>query len=294
MTYRHGTTRKRLPAWLRRPLARPGEYGAVEGMLGELRLSTVCQEAKCPNRGECYSSGTATFLIAGDACTRGCRFCAVETRVPAPLDRGEPARVAEAVARLGLEHAVVTMVTRDDLADGASAHVAATIAAIRAAMPETAVEVLVSDFAGGMVAVDTVVDAAPDVFNHNLETVPRLYAEVRPGADYQRSLDVLAHAKRRAPQLPTKSGLMLGLGETRDEVLAVMRDLRDIGCDLLTLGQYLRPSQKHLPVAAFIEPDEFAALGREGRRMGFSGVASAPFVRSSYHAAELMAPADER
>lgn len=287
MTYEHGSGAKRLPAWLRRPLARGGEYHAVEGLLDELQLSTVCREAKCPNRGECYASGTATFLIAGDACTRGCRFCAVDTRAPLPLDPEEPARVAEAVARLGLRHAVVTMVTRDDQSDGASGHVVATIEAIRAAAPGVAVEVLVSDFGGDRAAVDRVADARPDVFNHNLETVPRLYAEVRPGADYRRSLQVLERAKQRVPGMPTKSGLMLGLGETRDEVLAVMRDLREVGCDLLTLGQYLRPSARHLPVAEFVEPAEFALLAREGRRMGFAGVASAPFVRSSYHAAEL-------
>ncbi|MRR13053.1 lipoyl synthase, partial [bacterium] len=235
----------------------------------------------------CFSSGTATFLIAGDACTRGCRFCAVDSKVPAPLDPNEPERVAEAVARLGLRHAVVTMVTRDDCADGASGHVAATVGAIRAACPSTAIEVLVSDFAGSDAAVDTVVDSHPDVFNHNLETVPRLYTEVRPGARYERSLGVLARAKARAPEMPTKSGLMLGLGETTEEVLAVMVDLRSVGCDLLTLGQYLRPSPRHLPVAEFIEPAVFAELARTGRRMGFAGVASAPFVRSSYHAGEL-------
>jgi lipoic acid synthetase len=289
VTYEHGSDARRLPAWLRRPLAHAGEYRAVEGLLGELRLATVCQEAKCPNRGECYASGTATFLVAGDVCTRGCRFCAVETRPPAPLDPDEPARVAEAVARLGLRHAVVTMVTRDDLTDGAAAHIVATIGAIRSAAPGVAVEVLVSDFRGSAAAVEVVADARPDVFNHNLETVPRLYAEVRPGADYVRSLSVLARAKERAPEMPTKSGLMLGIGETRDEVLGVMWDLRDVGCDLLTLGQYLRPSAAHLPVAAFIEPAEFASLAREGRQMGFSGVASAPLVRSSYHAAELVA-----
>jgi len=289
VAYEHGGTAKRLPAWLRRPIARGGEYQAVDALLGELQLSTVCREAKCPNRGECFASGTATFLIAGDACTRGCRFCAVETRTPAPLDPDEPSRVAQAVARLGLRHAVVTMVTRDDCPDGASGHVVATIEAIRAVSPDTAVEVLVSDFGGSGEAVDAVVDARPDVFNHNLETVPRLYASVRPGAAYERSLQVLARAKTRVPEMPTKSGLMLGLGESHDEVLAVMRDLREVGCDLLTLGQYLRPSAAHLPVAEFVEPAEFAALAREGRRMGFSGVASAPFVRSSYHAAELAA-----
>lgn len=287
MAYEHGGSAKRLPAWLKRPIAYAGAYEAVEGLIGELRLSTVCQEARCPNRGECYSSGTATFLIAGDACTRGCRFCAVQTRVPRPLDPDEPARVADAVARLGLRHAVVTMVTRDDVSDGAASHVVATIGAIRRVAPGVAVEVLVSDFGGSEQAVDRVADAAPDVFNHNLETVPRLYAEVRPGADYARSLRVLARAKERAPGMPTKSGLMLGLGETRDEVEAVMADLRGAGCDLLTLGQYLRPSAEHLPVARFVEPEEFSGLARSARELGFAGVASAPFVRSSYHAAEL-------
>ena len=287
MTYEHGSSARRLPAWLRRPIAHGGEYVAVEGLLEELHLSTVCREAKCPNRGECYASGTATFLIAGDVCTRGCTFCAVESRSPLPLDGGEPARVAEAVARMGLRHAVITMVTRDDLDDGAAAHVVATIEAVRAASPTTAVEVLVSDFAGEERAIDAVVDARPDVFNHNVETVPRLYPSVRPGADYGRSLGVLARARSRASDMPVKSGMMLGLGETHDEVVDVMRDLREAGCELLTLGQYLRPSARHLPVAAFVEPDEFTALAREARRLGFAGVASAPFVRSSYHAAEL-------
>lgn len=288
MTYEHGAGAGRLPAWLRRPIAHGGEYTVVEGLLDELHLSTVCREAKCPNRGECYASGTATFLIAGDVCTRGCRFCAVESRRPAPLDPDEPARVAEAVARMGLRHAVITMVTRDDRPDGAAGHVAATIAAVRSRTPEVAIEVLVSDFGGDPAAVDTVVDARPDVFNHNVETVPRLYATVRPGADYRRSLGVLTHAAERSPGMPVKSGLMLGLGETHDEVVEVMRDLLDAGCGLLTLGQYLRPSAAHLPVAEFVEPAEFAELARIGRRLGFSGVASAPFVRSSYHAAELL------
>lgn len=288
MAYDHGTNARRLPAWLRRPIAHGGEYAAVEGLLDRLELSTVCREAKCPNRGECYASGTATFLIAGDVCTRGCRFCAVESCRPAPLDPGEPDRVAEAVEAMGLRHAVITMVTRDDLEDGAAAHVVATIQAVRARTPDVAVEVLVSDFGGREASVDAVADATPDVFNHNVETVPRLYGTVRPGADYRRSLAVLARAGERVPTMPTKSGLMLGLGETHDEVVEVMLDLREAGVELLTLGQYLRPSAAHLPVAAFVEPDEFAELARAGRRLGFSGVASAPFVRSSYHASELL------
>lgn len=292
MTYAHGTKQERLPEWLRRPIATPGRATAVEGLLGELRLNTVCQSAKCPNRGECYASGTATFLIMGDACTRGCRFCAVETRAPRPLDADEPARVAEAARRMELTHIVVTTVTRDDLPDGGAAHFVAVIEALREAVPGATVEVLTSDFAGNAASIDAVTDARPDVFNHNLETVPRLYPEVRPGAEYRRSLGVLARVKERcaetgAPDLPTKSGLMLGLGETPEEVVAVMRDLREVGCDLLTLGQYLRPSPAHLPVAEFVEPAVFEELAREGRALGFSAVASAPFVRSSYHAKEL-------
>jgi lipoic acid synthetase len=286
LTYEHGITEKRLPPWLRRPLARPGSFAQVDGMLHELDLNTVCQSAKCPNRGECFSEGTATFLVLGDACTRGCRFCAVETRRPQAPAPGEPARVGEAVARMGLRHAVVTMVTRDDLADGGAAHIVAVIEAIRAAAPGAAVEVLVSDFGGDLAAVDTVLDARPDVFNHNVETVPRLYETVRPGADYERSLGVLDHAATRRPGVPTKSGLMLGLGETAGEVEQVMRDLRDARCAMLTLGQYLRPSAKHLPVAEFVPPERFASLARAAYAMGFTSVASAPFVRSSYHAAE--------
>ncbi|MBI5230867.1 MAG: lipoyl synthase [Coriobacteriales bacterium] len=287
MSYEHGTRAKRMPVWLRRPLARPGQGAEVTGVLDELRLNTVCQSAKCPNRGECFSEGTATFLIMGDACTRGCRFCAVESRQPAPLDADEPARVAEAARRFGLRHVVVTSVTRDDLDDGGAAHFVAVIRALREAVPAVAVEVLTSDFGGRMECVDVVADAAPDVFNHNLETVPRLYGSVRPGADYRRSLSVLARAKDARPAAPTKSGLMLGLGETADEVRDVMADLRAHGVTMLTLGQYLRPSARHLPVAEFVEPGVFTELARDAYKLGFEAVAAAPFVRSSYHAAEL-------
>jgi lipoic acid synthetase len=259
-------------------------------MLDELDLNTVCQSAKCPNRGECFSTGTATFLIMGDACTRGCRFCAVESRVPEPLDADEPRRVAEAAVRLGLKHVVVTTVTRDDLPDGGAAHFVAVIEALRAAAPEIAVEVLTSDFAGHLPDVDTVAAALPNVFNHNVETVPRLYASVRPGADYARSLRVLARVAEMQPGVPTKSGLMLGLGETPDEVREVMADLLGSGVRMLTLGQYLRPSQAHLPVVEFVDPTVFAELARDAYKLGFSAVASAPYVRSSYHAAELAAP----
>jgi lipoic acid synthetase len=284
--YRHDEgSAGRMPAWLRRPLGAKGHVHEVEGLLGELSLNTVCRSAKCPNRGECYSSGTATFLIAGDACTRGCRFCAVETRAPEPLDADEPARVARAAARMGLAHVVVTMVTRDDLADGAAGHVAATVEAVRTGVPDAEIEVLTSDFAGRLESVELVAESAPDVFNHNVETVPRLYSSVRPGARYSRSLRVLGHAC--ALGLTTKSGLMLGLGEGRNEVVSVMRDLRAAGVSMLTLGQYLRPSPAHLPVAAFVAPDIFAELGSQARELGFAAVASGPFVRSSYHAREL-------
>ncbi len=276
---------RRMPSWLRRPLATPGQATAVEGLLGELRLNTVCRSAKCPNRGECYSSGTATFLVAGDACTRGCRFCAVETREPEPLDTDEPRRVAEAARQMQLEHVVITMVTRDDLGDGAAGHVASTIEAVRTCLPGATIEVLTSDFGGLLSSVDRVIAARPDVFNHNLETVPRLYERVRPGADYERSMGILGHAGARGAR--TKSGLMLGLGETTDEVAAVMRDLRAAGVGMLTLGQYLRPSARHLPVAEFVLPEVFAGLERTARELGFSAVASAPFVRSSYHARQL-------
>jgi lipoic acid synthetase len=231
-------------------------------------------------------------MIMGAVCTRDCRFCAVETRAPEPLDSTEPQRVAEAVERLGLGHVVITSVTRDDLEDGGAAHFVATVEAVRARVPDAAIEVLTSDFRGREASIDAVASAHPDVFNHNLETVPRLYSKVRPQADYDRSLHVLSRVKVTAPQTPTKSGLMLGLGETAEEVCEVMRDLRSHDVDLLTLGQYLRPSPRHLPVTEFVEPDAFAKLAREGRRMGFSAVASAPLVRSSYHAGELAAQAE--
>lgn len=278
---------RRLPAWLRRPIARPGAAREVQAILGELRLNTVCQSAKCPNRGECFSAGTATFMIMGDSCTRNCRFCAVEQRVPRPLDLDEPQRVAEAVVRMRLKHVVATAVTRDDLPDGGASHFAAVIHAVREAAPSVKVEVLTSDFAGDLAAVDVVIDARPDVFNHNLETAPRLYDEVRNGADYGRSLAVLNRVSESGSGIPSKSGLMLGLGETVEEIEQVMRDLRDVGVEILTLGQYLRPSPDHLPVVEFLEPSIFGNLARTAYKLGFTAVASAPFVRSSYHASEL-------
>ncbi len=293
MSYEHGQDKatSRMPAWMRRPIASPGRAIEIEGVLDELRLSTVCRSAKCPNRGECYSSGTATFLVMGDSCTRGCRFCAVATESPGPLDADEPRRVAEAVKRMGLRHVVVTCVTRDDLEDGGASHLAAVIAAVRGASPKSRVEVLTSDFAGNLGAVDTVVAATPDIFNHNVETVPRLYPEVRPGAHYGRSLRVLARARTSGSGLPTKSGLMLGLGEHDAEVISVLEDLRRAGVEIVTLGQYLRPSASHLPVARFVEPSEFDRYAEIARGLGFAGVASAPLVRSSYHAAEVGATA---
>ncbi|GAB4284545.1 MAG: lipoyl synthase [Coriobacteriia bacterium] len=287
--YRHGETgaTARLPEWMRRPIAREGSYETVKQLMERLELHTVCDSARCPNRGECYSSGTATFLVAGDVCTRGCRFCAVEGGVPAPLDPAEPAHIAEAVLAMRLKHAVVTMVTRDDLPDGGAAHVVAVIRAIREVSPGTRVEVLVSDLGGDLEAVDAVSGAGPDVFNHNIETVPRLYGTVRPEADYRRSLDVLSRAARSRQGMPVKSGLMVGLGERPDEVEAVLRDLRQAGCTLVTVGQYLRPGVRHLPVAEFVPPETFDRYARVAEQLGFVGVASAPFVRSSYHAGEM-------
>ena len=276
-----------MPGWMRRPLAAPGRSAEVSGLLDELGLNTVCRSAKCPNRGECFAAGTATFMVLGTECTRNCRFCAVESARPAPPDPGEPARVAEAAERMGLRHVVLTMVTRDDLPDGGAAHVASTIAALRERVPASTVEVLVSDFGGDATAIDAVAAAAPDVFNHNVETVPRLYATVRPQADYARSLRVLARAKRAAPGIPTKSGLMVGLGETPEEVEGVLRDLRAAAVDIVTIGQYLRPSAKHLEVTEFVPPEVFERYAEAARMLGFGGVASAPFVRSSYHAGEL-------
>jgi lipoic acid synthetase len=281
-----------MPSWMRRPVATPGRAGEVAELLDELGLNTVCRSAKCPNRGECYSSGTATFLIMGAYCTRGCRFCAVEGATPLPLDADEPRRIGAAAARMALRHVVVTAVTRDDLADGGASHFVDVIGALRAAVPDARVEVLTSDFGGDLSSVDTVSAAGPDVFNHNVETVPRLYDEVRPEADYARSLGVLARVRETREAMPTKSGLMLGLGETFDEVVDVLHDLRRVGVDIVTIGQYLRPSAAHLPVSRFVEPEEFDRYAGVAEKLGFAGVASAPFVRSSYHAAEVASAAD--
>jgi lipoic acid synthetase len=278
----------RLPDWLRVKV-RKGEQGAgTRALLARHRVSTVCSNARCPNIGECYATGTATFLLMGERCTRGCRFCAVESALPAPLDPDEPARVAAAAAELAVSHVVLTSVTRDDIPDGGAAHFAKTVRKVREALPGATVEVLVPDFRGDMAAVEAVARAGIDVFNHNLETVPSLYSVVRPGADYRRSLGVLEHAREAAPEVPTKSGLMVGIGETVDELFAVMDDLVSVGCRFLTLGQYLRPSPRHLSVERYVTPEEFEELGSAALRKGFRFVASAPFVRSSYRAHEAL------
>ncbi len=271
----------RKPPWLRRPLPPAGSVRLGRHLAGE-GLHTVCHEAQCPNQGECLGRGVATFLILGPICTRGCAFCAVTPGRPAPPDPGEPARLAQAVAGLGLRFVVITSVTRDDLPDGGAAHYAAVVAALGRQCPGVGVELLVPDFGGDPEALALVLAARPQVLAHNLETVPRLYPSARAGADYARSLDLLRRAKALAPQGLTKSGLMLGLGEEPAEVRAVLADLRAAGCDCLTLGQYLAPSPAHLPVARYLTPQEFTELGDLARAMGFVQVASAPLVRSSY------------
>jgi lipoic acid synthetase len=261
-------------------------YRELKALIEQLQLHTVCESAACPNVGECWNRRTATFMILGNVCTRRCGFCAVRKGAPLEVDYDEPRRVAEAVAAMGLRFAVVTSVNRDDRKDGGAELFAMTIRAIRERVPGCGVEVLVPDFQGSHAAMDTVMEARPEVLNHNTETVPRLYRQVRLGAQYGRSLDMLAYAKRIAPGIPAKSGLMLGLGETTDEVLSVMRDLRAHGVDILTLGQYLRPSPKHLPILRYVPPAEFDELRRAGDAMGFGHVEAGPLVRSSYHAAD--------
>jgi lipoic acid synthetase len=276
-----------LPSWLKRALPRGNENFFTHNLLRELRLETVCENARCPNRPECYSRRTATFMILGNVCTRPCGFCSVPRGEPEPLEGDEPERVAEAAARLGLRHVVITSVTRDDLADGGADHVHRCIQAVRR-RTGAVVEVLTPDFLGDVAAIERVLAAAPEVYNHNVETVPRLYKKVRGRADYQRSLDLLRHVKNRAPGTVTKSGLMLGLGESRDELFDVLADLRGVGCDTLTLGQYLAPTLKHVGVVRYLPPEEFDALALRARALGFKQVASGPFVRSSYHADEMV------
>jgi lipoic acid synthetase len=280
--------RKRLPEWLKVRLPTSSAFTATRSLVEDLSLHTVCESAKCPNHWECWSKGTATFMIAGDRCTRACGFCAVSTAKPLALEDDEPKRVAEATRRLGLKHVVITAVARDDLADGGAEHFRRTIEAVRALNPGVVVEVLTPDFLDRDFAIDNVLAARPEIFNHNLETVRRLTPSVRHRATYERSLTVLAKVKQRlGSQVHTKSGMMLGLGETREEVLESLRDLRGARCDMLTLGQYLQPTLKHLPVVEFIHPDVFAEYAEIGRSLGFVHVASGPLVRSSYHADEF-------
>ncbi len=281
----------RRPDWLRVRFPTGGGYERLRDLMREQELHTVCEEARCPNIGDCWNRGTATFMILGDTCTRACGFCAVTTGRPGALDRGEPKRVALAVRRMGLRHAVITSVNRDDVPDGGAGLFAETIRWVRRLSPDTTIEVLIPDFLGDAEALATVIAAAPEILNHNTETVPRLYARVRPKARYERSLELLRRAKAAAPERLTKSGLMAGLGETHEELLAVFADLRRQNVDILTLGQYLRPTPRHLPIARYYHPDEFAELGEAARAMGFAHVESGPLVRSSYHAEEQTAAA---
>ena len=283
----HHTTIKRKPPWLKRRLPTGKGYENVRGLLDKNCLHTVCQEAKCPNLWECFSQGTATFLIMGQRCTRNCRFCAVGQGPLNPPDDDEPQRIAEACQTLNLAYVVVTSVTRDDLSDGGAGHFAATIHTIRNLNPGIRIEVLIPDFQGSRTALERVLAAAPDVLNHNLETVKRLYPKVRPEAIYERSLELMRHVRRNHPGVPVKSGLMLGLGESRKETEEALQDLLDHGCSLLTLGQYLQPSKFHLPVVEYIAPEVFESLGQHAIAMGFRDVASGPFVRSSYQAHKL-------
>jgi lipoyl synthase len=280
------------PEWLRVKFFNGPNYQDLKRIMRTLGLHTVCESARCPNMGECWEHRTATFMILGDICTRACGFCAVPSGKPAgPPDEQEPGRVAEAVEHMGLRYAVITSVNRDDQPDGGANLFARTIAEIRGRVPDCRIEVLIPDFRGFWSALETVVGARPDVLNHNTETVPRLYHQVRKGAVYERSLELLRRAKLLAPAMPTKTGLMLGLGETREEVLAAMRDLVAQGTDILTLGQYLQPTREHLPIVRYVHPDEFAEYKMLGEEMGFAHVESGPLVRSSYHAFEQEAAA---
>ena len=281
--------RGRLPSWLKRDLPLGNGNFFTQTLLEDLRLETVCENARCPNRPECWSRRTATFMILGNVCTRPCGFCSVPKGEPLHVESDEPERVAEAAVRLGLKHVVITSVTRDDLPDGGASHFAECIFAIRERLPDTAVEVLTPDFQGNAAAIDCVIAAGPEVFNHNIETVPRLYRAARGRAEYRRSLDLLERVKRTAPTMVTKAGLMLGIGETIDELFEVLADLRSIRCDVLTLGQYLAPTLKQsIPVARYVPPEEFDDLATKARLLGFKQVAAGPFVRSSYHADEMV------
>jgi len=278
----------RIPPWLRIKLPQGENFSSTAGLVADLNLNTVCQSAKCPNKWECFSKNVATFLIMGAVCTRNCAYCNITPGKPAPLELDEPDRVAEAAARLELRHVVVTSVTRDDLPDGGAAHFAATIRAVRARMPRCTVEVLIPDFQGDEAALATVLEAGPDVLNHNLETVPDLYPTIRPKANYRQSLTLLERSKRLRPETPVKSGIMVGLGEHDEQVLAVLDDLAAIGCDIVTIGQYMRPSREHPPVKRYVEPERFDQYAEEGRKRSIRHVFSAPLVRSSYNASQFV------
>lgn len=275
------------PPWLRRKLPSGPNYEKIRQLVQENHLATVCQEAMCPNQFECYGKGTATFMILGDHCTRNCRFCAVQHGQLGPPENDEPTRVAQAVKTMGLRYAVITSVTRDDMPDGGAGHFARTIEAIRKVSPDTLIEVLIPDLQGNWDALNTIIEAGPDVLNHNLETVKRLYPTVRPQAVYQRSLDLLRQVKKRQATMITKSGMMVGLGETTEELQIAFADLVHAQCDILTLGQYLQPSKTHLTVEHYLPPEQFDILKKQALHLGFASVASAPFVRSSYQAEEL-------
>jgi lipoyl synthase len=283
-----GGGRTRLPEWLKRPLPSGNGNNFTAHLIEDLKLETVCESARCPNRPECWSKRTATFMVMGNLCTRTCSFCSVPKGEPEALESDEPQRLAEAAARLGLKHVVITSVTRDDLPDGGADHFVQCIRAVRERLPQAAVEVLTPDFLGDGAAIDLVTDANPEVFNHNLETVPRLHRVVRGRALYQRSLDLLERVKQRAPHMVTKAGLMLGIGETIDELFDVFADLRAIGCDVLTLGQYLAPTAKHIPVRRWVPPAEFDSIAATARLLGFKQVVAGPYVRSSYHASDMV------
>jgi len=275
------------PPWLKKRLPPIQDLMKVKSILEETTLHTVCEEARCPNLGECFSNGTATILILGDICTRNCGFCAVQHGMPTALDETEPERVAQAVKRMGLQYVVITSVTRDDLKDGGASHFAKTIRAIRALDRKIKIEMLIPDFKGELSSLMAVLEGSPDVLNHNIETIQRLYPEVRPQADYIRSLDLLKRSKKEYPRIITKSGFMLGLGEEKEEVLGLMEDLKRVGCSLLTIGQYLQPRPDRLPVVRYIPPEEFEEYQKIGIEKGFKSVASSPFVRSSFHASRM-------
>lgn len=284
----------RIPPWLRVPLPKDENFSCTSGLIQDLELNTVCQSAKCPNKWECFSKNVATFMIMGAVCTRNCAFCNIESGNIYPLEPDEPARVAEAAKRLALKHVVITSVTRDDLPDGGAGHFAATIRAVRETLPHCTVEVLTPDFQGEENALKTVLDTHPTIMNHNLETVPALYDTIRPQADYQQSLEFLANSKRFAPGVPTKSGIMVGLGETDEQILPVLDDFAAVDCDIVTIGQYMQPTRHHPLVKRYVEPEVFDRYAEEGKKRGIKHLFSAPLVRSSYNAEQFIKDCEER